>query len=43
MKKGSTMYLSRTLETFVKTAAKQFPVLLVTGARHFGQPPVISN
>ena len=35
---GSVMYLSfRTLETFVKTASKQFPVLLVTGARQVGK------
>lgn len=31
------MYLSRTLETFAKTAAGQFPVLLVTGARQVGK------
>lgn len=31
------MYLNRTLETFVRSAAKQFPVLLVTGARQVGK------
>jgi predicted AAA+ superfamily ATPase len=31
------MYLPRTLELFVKTAEKQFPVLLVTGARQVGK------
>ena len=31
------MYRPRTLETFMSTAAKQFPVLLVTGARQVGK------
>ena len=31
------MYLSRTLESFATTAAEQFPVLLVTGARQVGK------
>lgn len=31
------MYLPRTLENFAKSAAKQFPVLLVTGARQVGK------
>jgi len=31
------MYLPRTLETFAKSAAEQFPVLLVTGARQVGK------
>lgn len=31
------MYLSRTLEPFARRAARQFPVLLVTGARQVGK------
>lgn len=31
------MYLPRTLENFAKSAASQFPVLLVTGARQVGK------
>lgn len=31
------MYLPRTLETFAKAAAGQFPVMLVTGARQVGK------
>lgn len=31
------MYLQRTLETFARAAAGQFPVLLVTGARQVGK------
>ncbi|MDO8588841.1 MAG: ATP-binding protein [Armatimonadota bacterium] len=31
------MYLPRTLETFAKSAAGQFPVLLITGARQVGK------
>jgi predicted AAA+ superfamily ATPase len=31
------MYLPRTLQSFAKTAAGQFPVLLVTGARQVGK------
>lgn len=31
------MYRSRTLETFMSTAARQFPVLMVTGARQVGK------
>ncbi len=31
------MYLSRTLEQFAQGAARQFPVLLITGARHVGK------
>jgi uncharacterized protein len=31
------MYRTRTLEQFVKSATKQFPVLLVTGARQVGK------
>lgn len=34
---GNMMYLHRTLEIFIKTAAKQFPVLLVTGAKQVGK------
>src|SRR5512143_1073244 len=32
-----TMYATRTLETFFKKAATQFPVMLVTGARQVGK------
>lgn len=35
--KANAMYSPRTLESFFKTAAKQFPVLLVTGARQVGK------
>lgn len=31
------MYLTRTLETSFKEASRQFPVLLVTGARQVGK------
>src|SRR5271157_1960509 len=31
------MYVSRTIESFFMNAAKQFPVLLVTGARQVGK------
>jgi len=31
------MYVPRTLESFLLTATKQFPVLLVTGARQVGK------
>lgn len=31
------MYIPRTLENFARTAAEQFPVLLVTGARQVGK------
>jgi len=37
------MYLPRTLETFVKTAAEQFPVLLVTGARQVGKTTFLQH
>ena len=43
MQKDSVMYLSRTLETFVKTAAKQFPVLLVTSARQVGKTTFLQH
>ncbi len=35
------MYVSRTLEAFVETATKQFPVLLVTGARQVGKTTLL--
>jgi uncharacterized protein len=31
------MYLTRTLESWFKEASRQFPVLLVTGARQVGK------
>jgi hypothetical protein len=31
------MYLTRTLENWFKEATRQFPVLLVTGARQVGK------
>ncbi|MFH0998507.1 MAG: ATP-binding protein [Pseudomonadota bacterium] len=37
------MYRSRTLETFVKTAAEQFPVLLITGARQVGKTTFLQH
>ena len=37
------MYLPRTLEQFVKTAEKQFPVLLVTGARQVGKTTFLQH
>jgi len=37
------MYLPRTLELFVKTAEKQFPVLLVTGARQVGKTTFLQH
>jgi len=36
-KKDHVIYQSRTLEAFFKTAIKQFPVLLLTGARQVGK------
>jgi hypothetical protein len=35
------MYLSRTLEKFMGEASKQFPVLLVTGARQVGKTTLL--
>jgi hypothetical protein len=35
------MYVSRTLEAFVETATRQFPVLLVTGARQVGKTTLL--
>jgi len=37
------MYIERTLETFVHTAASQFPVLLVTGARQVGKTTILRH
>jgi len=37
------MYLPRTLESFAKTAAGQFPVLLVTGARQVGKTTFLKH
>ena len=37
------MYSRRTLETFIGTAAKQFPVLLVTGARQVGKTTCLQH
>ena len=31
------MYVSRTIESFLTAATRQFPVLLVTGARQVGK------
>ena len=31
------MYVSRTIEPFVMSASRQFPVLMVTGARQVGK------
>lgn len=37
------MYLTRTLEKFVTKAAKQFPVLLITGARQVGKTTFLKH
>jgi predicted AAA+ superfamily ATPase len=37
------MYKPRTLEQFVKTATKQFPVLLITGARQVGKTTFLQH
>lgn len=37
------MYVPRTIETYVKIASKQFPVLLVTGARQVGKTTLLMN
>jgi len=35
--KWPSMHLTRTLESWFKEASRQFPVLLVTGARQVGK------
>ncbi|MEZ5813496.1 MAG: ATP-binding protein [Alphaproteobacteria bacterium] len=37
------MYIERTLETFLKNAAGQFPVLLVTGPRQVGKTTILKH
>ncbi|MHB1000033.1 MAG: ATP-binding protein [Armatimonadota bacterium] len=37
------MYLHRTLESFARSAAEQFPVLLVTGARQVGKTTMLKH
>ncbi len=37
------MYVTRTLESFIGTAGKQFPVLLVTGARQVGKTTFLQH
>ena len=37
------MYCTRTLETFIQTAASQFPVVLVTGARQVGKTTFLKH
>ena len=37
------MYVTRTLETCVKAATEQFPVLLVTGARQVGKTTILKH
>ena len=37
------MYLPRTLENFIRTASKQFPVLLLTGARQVGKTVLLRH
>jgi len=37
------MYVERTLETYIKKAAAQFPVLLVTGARQVGKTTILQH
>jgi predicted AAA+ superfamily ATPase len=37
------MYCTRTLEAFIRTATRQFPVLLVTGARQVGKTTLLQH
>jgi len=37
------MYIQRTLESFIRTAATQFPALLVTGARQVGKTTFLQH
>ena len=37
------MYIRRTLEDFIKKATKQFPVLLITGARQVGKTSLLQR
>ncbi|MCP4409740.1 MAG: AAA family ATPase [Gammaproteobacteria bacterium] len=37
------MYTLRTIEEFIETAAKQFPVILVTGARQVGKTTLLQH
>ncbi|MEZ4865439.1 MAG: ATP-binding protein [Caldilineaceae bacterium] len=37
------MYIERTLETFIKRGADQFPIILVTGARQVGKTTVLKH
>ncbi len=37
------MYVPRTIESFLRTAARQFPVLLVTGARQVGKTTFLKH
>ena len=37
------MYIERTLEAFIRTAAEQFPVVLVTGARQVGKTTILRH
>jgi len=37
------MYLSRTLEAFVKSAAQHWPILLMTGARQVGKTTLLQH
>jgi uncharacterized protein len=37
------MYLTRTLESFIKKATRQFPVLLITGARQVGKTTFLKH
>ena len=39
----SPVYIHRTLENFVKKAALQFPVVLVTGARQVGKTTLLQR
>jgi len=38
-----SMYVPRTIESFVSAATKQFPVLLVTGARQVGKTTLLKH
>lgn len=37
------MYIERTLESFIRTAAEQFPIVLVTGARQVGKTTILRH
>ncbi len=40
---GCVMYVTRTMEIFVRSASRQFPVLLMTGARQVGKTTLLNH